>query len=148
MSNNESRKRFTGVAWFALGDWGEISDAVLDSQNLGDAYDSWRASAHDRINRLEEEGFTVQKIEIEPEEFTTWCRFRGQSPNTTAVRLYVAERIKPTEDARRVDGRRRPSQAAASDKPAPTAGGSAQLTARQRVAQLRPDLAALLPSPV
>jgi len=148
MSNNENRKRFTGVAWFALGDWGEISDVVLDSHNLGDAYDAWRANAHDRINRLEEEGFTVQKIEIEPEEFTTWCRFRGQSPNTTAVRLYVAERIKPTEDARRIDGRRRPSQAAASDKPAPSAGGPAQLTARQRVAQMRPDLAALLPSPV
>jgi len=146
MSTGKVRKRFTGIAWFAMADWEELEEFILDQEMFAQGYDGWRAQTNELINSLEETGFTVQKVHVEPEEFATWCRFRGQTPNATAVRLYVAERIKPTEDARRVDGRRRQTQAATPEQP--KASGPAEMTARQRVAQMRPDLAALLPTPV
>jgi hypothetical protein len=74
MSTNIER---LGMAWYHREDYKKLLKIFTDSHLLPNTYDKWHRFAEEGVDRLSSDGFTVEKVYIEPKTFPAWCRANG-----------------------------------------------------------------------
>lgn len=84
-----------GLPWFRREHFARVQHLVevgrVNHERPG-AYDEWLAYAHRISDRFNRNGTTVVRVEIEPEQFTTWCAAEGREANTDACAEFASRR--------------------------------------------------------
>ena len=79
-----SKIQLLGMAWYHREDYEKLFDMFSDSHLLPKTYDDWLDYAEEGINRLSKDGFTIEKVYIDPKTFPSWCRENGFEPDAMA----------------------------------------------------------------
>jgi hypothetical protein len=81
-----------GVAWYRHEDYPQILKIMSDADLLPPTYNAWRTQANESEHMLEQKGYKVVRVYIEPDRFPTWCFKRGL-PLDAKARAPLARRI-------------------------------------------------------
>jgi hypothetical protein len=74
-----------GVAWYSEQDWTRLRLVCADPEEMDDSYAEWRAAAEKAIDDLRRQGGqTVERIDIDIDEFLHWCRLHGRRTDKAA----------------------------------------------------------------
>lgn len=85
--------RATGIAWFLEKDWPRIRTLMTDSHKLPDTYPDWLRRAEMGEQQLLRSGLTVERVIIDPDEFSRWCKEHGVPPESAARIAYASDAV-------------------------------------------------------
>jgi hypothetical protein len=74
-------RKTVGVPWFRPGDYGACRKLMTDGAGLPEQYGDWLALAEALCAEAEAAGHHVLKVNIEPKDFSVWCRARNIAPD-------------------------------------------------------------------
>jgi hypothetical protein len=74
------------LPWYARGDYPTLLELFSDPENLPASYDAWLERAHEIERKLNDAGFGVAKVRIQPLPFAVWCNAEN-SPVDQSARL-------------------------------------------------------------
>lgn len=80
-----------GVPWYSKGAYARLRASFADGARLHETYAGWSAAARAAEAHLVAQGHRVVRVEIEPEEFMSWCSARNVAPNAEARIRYANE---------------------------------------------------------
>jgi hypothetical protein len=75
------------VAWFRKEDWARWR--AIDPDFEPD-YDHWLGKAEAVMKERESSEYVLEKVIIDPDEFTDWCRVNRQNVDSGARAVYAA----------------------------------------------------------
>ncbi len=81
-------KSIIGIAWFKEDDW-EVWKKISEDK-LEDKYEDWLIEASLAKLKYEEEGFTIKKVNITPNNFMKWCKTNNKKLNSSSRSQYVS----------------------------------------------------------
>jgi hypothetical protein len=64
---------------------------MADSEKLPAKYDAWLRSAEASEKHMREQGMTVFRADIRPDEFLGWCRANNLQPDANARNRWSSE---------------------------------------------------------
>ena len=73
-----------GIPWFESDHYRDCRVAMIDGAELPELYDDWRKQADALCGEAEAAGHHVLKVNIEPQDFSAWCRARNIAPDAKA----------------------------------------------------------------
>jgi len=80
-----------GIPWYSRKNWDALKAIFSDASELHDTFDQWRNSARNVEKRMRQEGFIVERIDIDPGIFPKWCSMRGLKMNAQARSKFASE---------------------------------------------------------
>jgi hypothetical protein len=89
----ENSIRFVGLAWFRNEDYPRLLAIFEDANEMHDTWEEWQESAKKVEDHLKTEGYTVERIFIDPDTFPGWCRKAGVRINAKARSRFTAEAV-------------------------------------------------------
>ncbi|WP_092235109.1 hypothetical protein [Desulfobacula phenolica] len=69
--------KYVGFPWFEKKNFKKLMKLFVDNHLLHDSYGEWLENAEHAYNSLKEKGITVDKVNIDPKTFPSWCKSRG-----------------------------------------------------------------------
>ena len=82
-------KSIIGIAWFNENDWEEWKK--ISEDKLEDSYQDWLIEASLSKSKLENDGYTIRKVTITPNNFITWCKKNMKKLDSSSRSEYVLE---------------------------------------------------------
>ncbi len=82
-------KSIIGIAWFNENDWDEWKK--ISEDKLEDKYEDWLIEASLAKSKYEEEGYTITKVKITPNNFKNWCKKNNKKLDSSSRSQYVSE---------------------------------------------------------
>jgi hypothetical protein len=79
------------MPWFRREDWNRWRMLLADGHRLPPDFQVWEFRSETMRSRLKREGRRVDRIFLEPEIFSGWCRARNLVPNADAGWRFAAE---------------------------------------------------------
>ena len=73
--------------------WPHWLETVSDRGEWADTHANWQREAEALADRLRRAGLEVIWIDLEPDEFSRWCKARGYPNDREARSRFAAERI-------------------------------------------------------
>ena len=67
-----------------------IGSNYLSNLDFGDSYAEWTHVVQKKIDELKNKGIFLTKVNIDPEEFLTWCNINSIIPNKKSRGKFVA----------------------------------------------------------
>ena len=86
------RRTATISAWYRREDWETLRDLFPDRSALHATYDEWEADARRVERQLGAQGLAVERIIVDPAEFSGWCAPCGASSPTAPLVLALQPR--------------------------------------------------------
>ncbi len=83
------KESIIGIAWFNENDWEEWKN--ISEDQIEDNYDDWLVEASLSKSKLEDQGFTVKKVNISPTNFKNWCKKNNKKLDSSSRSEYVSE---------------------------------------------------------
>jgi hypothetical protein len=77
-------QKVVGIPWFGSDLYRECRAMMSDGAQLPDSHGDWLVQAEDVCAEAEAAGHHVLKVNIEPKDFSTWCRARNIAPDAKA----------------------------------------------------------------
>ena len=87
----EQKVRATGIAWYRQEDYAKIKRIMIDHRKLPDTYKKWSKSANAGVEKLRAEGHIVEKVNIDPETFPSWCIANGMEVDANARMRFASD---------------------------------------------------------
>lgn len=73
-----------GMAWYKRKHYTRLLEIFEDSDKLHRTYDEWLVAAEQGCKGLEAKGVRVIRVDIDPDEFPSWCASKGLNLNANA----------------------------------------------------------------
>lgn len=89
----------TGVAWYRRSEWPLLLSLAADPEALATTYDEWLVVAEQTYARLRQEGYLVEKVEVELAEMLGWCAVHNRSFDESARSAFVADKLRRREES-------------------------------------------------
>lgn len=83
----------TGIPWYRPEQWARMRQVAADADKLEKTFEAWKKVATKTIRDLSEQGFRVHKIELDRDEFITWCKRNNKEADGPARARFVAEKL-------------------------------------------------------
>ena len=80
-----------GIPWYSRKNWPVLRTIFVDASDLHDTFDEWRSSAGNLESRMRQQGFIVERIDIDPETFPQWCKSRRLKTDAQARSKFAGE---------------------------------------------------------
>ena len=80
-----------GMAWYKRENYTRNKSMFEDGNKLHDTYDEWLKAAEIGRKSLESKGAKVVCVDIDPDEFSAWCKKSGMKLNAEARTSYTNE---------------------------------------------------------
>jgi hypothetical protein len=77
------------MAWYRREQWPLLRAMSADADKLEATYDEWEAFATKHMRDLEARGIRVQKIDVDVETLTRWCKREGRAVDGDARAEYA-----------------------------------------------------------
>lgn len=74
-------QKTVGIPWFDAASYGACRKMMIDGAGLPEQYGDWLALAQALCAEAEAAGHQVLKVNIEPKDFSIWCRARNIAPD-------------------------------------------------------------------
>lgn len=84
--------RTIGISWFNFSSYNWALEHMADANILPRTYDDWLEQAVINLSEAKSQGFAIVQVEIQPEEFSTWCAARGMNLDASARSLFASLR--------------------------------------------------------
>lgn len=85
--------RIVGIAWYERENYDELRRLFADGNTLPERYEDWLKLAENGINNLSGQGLTVEKVDIDPNTFPSWCKARGVDLDSKARMRFASESV-------------------------------------------------------
>ena len=70
--------KYTGVAWYySAADYTLLKHISADGHELPESFEEWIEQAEKSVSLFTTQGWTVEKVFLDPVEFPAWCRALG-----------------------------------------------------------------------
>ena len=86
------KEAMIGIAWFNESDWDEWKS--ISEDEIEEKYEDWLIEATLSKTKLENEGFTVEQVNITPSNFKIWCKKNFKKLDSASRSEYVSELLK------------------------------------------------------
>jgi hypothetical protein len=77
------------LPWYARGDYSDLLELFCDPENLPATYDAWLERAHEIERQLNDDGFGVAKVRIQPLPFAVRCNAENIPVDQSARLTFV-----------------------------------------------------------
>jgi len=77
------------IEWFTEQTYRIIRRFILPHPDIPDTYEEWLYFAEKRITKLKTKGDTVEKVEVNPNEFARHCEMKGCKYDIVALHNFV-----------------------------------------------------------
>jgi hypothetical protein len=81
-----------GIPWYREEDYDQLRAMFDDGVKLPDTYAAWLVRAEKGLEESRAQGFRAVKVNLDPHEFTVWCREHGQKLDAAARIRFAGER--------------------------------------------------------
>lgn len=81
------------LPWYHRTDWSALHADFADRDSISPCYDAWKARAIARETKWRQDGYDVQRIELRPDSFRSWCRANGRVADHASRRAYADESL-------------------------------------------------------
>lgn len=82
-----------GFAWYRPEQWPLLRSLSADRDVLEETYAQWLAHANKTIEKLRCQGIRAEKVDLDVNELSAWCKKRGCSLDAEARTAYASERM-------------------------------------------------------
>lgn len=79
-----------GVAWYTSDQWRAVRDSAADPERLEDTYEEWVTVAEDALKQIAATGVTPERVFLDAEGFSEWCRSCGRINEASARAQYAS----------------------------------------------------------
>ncbi|MDT7849935.1 hypothetical protein Q9292_09960 [Methylophilus sp. VKM B-3414] len=79
------------ISWYTAEEYDAAISIMADRDNLPRSYDAWLKKAIHTEQQAIASGYAVQRVIINPKEFSRWCHDRGLDINAEARGRYITE---------------------------------------------------------
>ena len=77
--------KYTCVAWYhSAADYVLLRHISADGHELAESFDEWIEQTEKSVSLFTTEGWTVEKVYLDPVEFPAWCRALGMNIDSYA----------------------------------------------------------------
>lgn len=83
-----------GFAWYKKDQWSSWLKIREDRARLEKSFAEWEELATQHLLDLISQKVDVQKIVVDIDEFTEWCKKHGNKINAESVSEYAAEKVR------------------------------------------------------
>jgi hypothetical protein len=83
-----------GVAWYDRDQWQSLRQIATDPERLEASYEDWVAMAERVIHDMEASGMLIERVPVDAERLTAWCKDEGRPVDSAARAAYVAVEIR------------------------------------------------------
>ena len=73
-----------GIAWYRAENFDRLRVMFEDGHKLHGTYKEWLLAAEKNRKLLERQGIRVVCVDIDPDQFTEWCKTNGKNLNAAA----------------------------------------------------------------
>ncbi len=80
MTQNSKHGSPVGLAWYRAGEWEDLKAFCEDGSKLEESYEEWKRNAEKALRDIERQGFYVERIDFDLDEFKKWCRANQKQP--------------------------------------------------------------------
>lgn len=80
-----------GIAWYKAENYARLRSLFTDSDKLPLTFEEWAKNAESGINHLRSQGYTIVKVDIDPDSFPAWCASHGMEINAKARIKFAGE---------------------------------------------------------
>lgn len=80
-----------GLAWYKAENYARLRSMFTDGDKLPLTFEEWAKGAENGVNDLRGKGYTVVKVNIDPDSFPAWCASRGMEINSRARLRFARE---------------------------------------------------------
>jgi hypothetical protein len=87
-----SSKR-VGLVRYHESDWARWLELVDDPDKWEESYAEWSRNSQQAADRLARAGLEIIWVDVDPDEFSQWCRGRSIQNDSEARSRYAAEQI-------------------------------------------------------
>jgi hypothetical protein len=74
--------------WFTRADYSEMR-ALMGQHCLPESFAQWELAAMAMQRQIEAQGATVQRVNVDPHKFDSWCRRSDKRPDDVALAEFV-----------------------------------------------------------
>ncbi|NLD53377.1 MAG: hypothetical protein GX652_01780 [Burkholderiaceae bacterium] len=82
-----------GIAWYRPERYDRVREVMSDGISFPKTHASWRQKASRMERELGRQGFSPQRVDVDPDEFARWCSVRDVAPDSAARDAFVRERL-------------------------------------------------------
>ena len=87
--------KYAGVAWYhSAADYTLLKHISADGHELPESFEEWIEEAEKSVSLFTTQGWTVEKVFLDPVEFPAWCRALGVKIDSHA-RIEFANAVVP-----------------------------------------------------
>jgi len=87
-------KTVVGVAWYRSEQWSRLRDTAADPDALEDTHEEWRKLARKMVLDMAGRGIQAERVEIDVDELTAWCRERKRAPDASARAEFTTRKLR------------------------------------------------------
>jgi hypothetical protein len=87
----ENSPAVVALAWFRREDYPRLLTIFEDAHEMHDTWEEWKKSAKEVEERLKTEGFVVERVSLDPDALSDWCRKEGVSITGKARSRFAAQ---------------------------------------------------------
>lgn len=84
--------RIVTAVWYRREDYPLIKQIMADRDRLPVTYDLWEKQAEELESHLLGRGFDVMRVELDPQEFRSWCVLRGLRLDVDSRQTFATEK--------------------------------------------------------
>ena len=77
------------MAWYAEDQWALLRQVSVDSDKLEPTHAEWLKGAEARYDELKKKGVKVDKVTVDVNDLTAWCREMGRPVDNESRALYA-----------------------------------------------------------
>ncbi len=92
--DKEQELESVGVPWYLADQWDLLRERADDPEVLVERYEDWVVQAEKMLALLERQGMSVEKIEVDVEEVSAWCKAAGRPFDSKARAEYASEMLR------------------------------------------------------
>jgi hypothetical protein len=85
--------RAVGMVWYRQADYPRILQIMADADKLPTTWEKWSERAEQGFRLNTEKGFLVEKVYLDPDEFSGWCKARGLDIDAKARTRFANEAV-------------------------------------------------------
>ena len=83
-----------GVAWYSRECWTKLRASAPDPEGLEPTYEDWVLMFDDAVAKIRAAGVHPERVAVEFEAFSEWCRVEGLELNSSARADYASEQLR------------------------------------------------------
>ena len=99
MSDQSKSRTAIGFAWYRLDEWQELKAFCDDGNELEKSFNEWKSHAEEALRDLKNDGFHVETIDFDLNEFKTWCQVNRKPPIAASRSEFAVLKLRHRHDS-------------------------------------------------